>query len=98
MHRMSARKDGSCIHFPDPPLRIWRRAQSAQRDPLAPQAQSAPRAQQVHLAWERVDVPSLRSGLECARRHLVAARGAPDPEIDASGIEHLQHAELLGDF
>ena len=31
-------------------------------------------------------------------RDIVAARGAADAEIDAAGIERIEHAELLGDF
>jgi hypothetical protein len=36
--------------------------------------------------------------LQRDRGQLVAARGAADPEINAPGIERLQHAELLGDL
>ena len=43
-------------------------------------------------------LPSLRAGLQRARCHLVGARRAAQAEIDAAGIEHFQHAELLRHF
>jgi len=41
-------------------------------------------------------MPSARPVLQRDRGQLVAAGSAADAEIDAAGIEHLQHAELLG--
>ncbi len=55
-------------------------------------------AQQMDLARERVDAPALRAGLQRRRRHLIRARSTAEPEIDAARIQHLQHAELLGDL
>ena len=51
-----------------------------------------------HLLRERLDVGgTLRVG---EREHggVVAAGRAPDAEVDASGVERLQHGELLGDL
>src|SRR5438105_383185 len=38
------------------------------------------------------------AGGEGPRSALIAARRAPDPEVDAAGEERFQHAELLGDL
>ena len=48
------------------------------------------------LVREMLDAERPRPVLQGDRGQLVAARRAADAEVDAAGIERLQHAELLG--
>src|SRR5262249_28560919 len=50
------------------------------------------------LRGEMLDAERARTVGERARRPLIAPRGAPDAQVDASGVERLQHAEVLRDL
>ena len=55
-------------------------------------------AEQVHeLLGEIVRGQRLRRAAQRRRRDLVRTRRAADAEVDAAGMERLEHAELLGD-
>ena len=50
-----------------------------------------------HLFREVVGAEHARSAAERGGRDRVGARRPPDPEVDATGVERLEHAELFGD-
>jgi hypothetical protein len=50
------------------------------------------------LVGEMLDAERARAMRQGGRGQLVAAWRTADAEIDAAGIERLQHAELLGDL
>jgi len=54
------------------------------------------RHQILHLPRVLLGPEGAGSDPEDPGRSLVAARRAPDPEIDAAGMDRLQHPELLG--
>ena len=50
------------------------------------------------LVREMLDAERARPVLQRDRGQLITAGRASDAEIDAAGIERLQHAKLLGDL
>src|SRR4029077_15207972 len=77
------------------PARGLRRHADVREGMIGRQAPAQVNQEVLYLAREILDPDRAGAGLECTSGDLVAAGGTADAEVYATGIERLQHPELL---